>query len=105
MDYKKEISSVFKDDVSLLKYRLNSSKNIFIFSSFLFFLNYFLIWAKFFDSFLIKTLPFMYIAFLVSILTYTYFLSLAILPKKWIIKIILLVIFVLLFLVFLLPLI
>ncbi len=105
MDYKKEVKNLFLNDTLLLNYRFNWAKGIFIFLSFLFFLNYFLVWASFYDSFLIKTLPLTYVWFVVSLLSFIYFFILNIFPKNKLIKLVTFIVNLILFIVFLLPLI
>ncbi len=73
MSLKKSFKDIFtKED--LLWVRKNCSKNFFIFSSLVFFSNYFFVWAKFFDEIFLKTLPFTYSIFSLSIVMYFYFL-------------------------------
>lgn len=105
MDYKKDIKNLFLNDTLLLNYRYNSSRDIFIFMSFLFFLNYFLVWANFYDILLIKTLPLTYVWFVFSLLSFLYFFILNIFPKNKLIKLVAFIVNLLLFIVFLLPLI
>jgi len=66
MDTKKTSSSAeTPQDTFSLRYQ--SSKLLFMYGSMLFFLNFFLVWARMYDDILIQTLPFMYIVFLGSL--------------------------------------
>lgn len=72
MDYKKEINNFFNDE-KLLNIRYLATKNIFILSVFLFFLNYLLVWAKFYDSIFSLFLKYTYFAFVFSLILYLIF--------------------------------
>ncbi|MDD5769585.1 MAG: hypothetical protein PHE25_01350 [Candidatus Gracilibacteria bacterium] len=66
MDFKKELKKHFGDSKTLMEIRYNISKNVFIFFSLLFFLNYLFVGAKFYDYIFLITLPFLYICFLLT---------------------------------------
>lgn len=103
MDYKNDIKKHFENADDILEYRYNTSKSIFIYSTLFFFLNYFFVWAKFFDNIFLLTLPFAYIWFLMGIFTFIYFyISYTFKPNKTL-NIISGIILFILFLVFLLP--
>jgi hypothetical protein len=76
---------------------------LFIAMTFVFFLNYFFVWAQFYYDFFIKILPYSYILYLLSFLFYVFFFfKLKIFSKmKWkIAEIIFFIFLILLFLVF-----
>lgn len=73
MDYKKIIKNWFLDKKSLLFYRYKYSKRLFIILSFIFFLNFFLVWAKIEDNFFLETLSISYYLFLLWFLIYIYY--------------------------------
>lgn len=73
MDYKKDVKNVPPDESIVLQSRYQASKNVFMYTTFLFFLNYFFVGAKFYDSIFLKTLPFIYVLFLVSFFMFIYF--------------------------------
>lgn len=73
MDYKKELKKSFQNGPLLLQHRYLASRNVFMYMSFLFFLNYFFVWAKFFDTLFINTLPYMYVWFLLTFMGFIYF--------------------------------
>lgn len=66
MDYKKELEKHFWDLKVLTESRYYTSKNMFVYFSLIFFLNYFFVWAKFYDSFFLLTLPFTYFSFILT---------------------------------------
>lgn len=103
MDYKNDIKKSWENKEEILKYRYISSRNIFIYLSLIFFLNYFFVWAKFFDNIFLLTLPFVYVCFLVSIIIFWYFylLNNFKLNKVW--NIVSIIILLILFIIFLLP--
>lgn len=103
MDYKNDIKKSWENKEEILKYRYNSSRNIFIYLSLIFFLNYFFVWAKFFDNIFLLTLPFVYVSFLVSIMIFWYFYLLSNFKLNKIWNIISIIILWILFLIFLLP--
>lgn len=73
MDYKKELDKHFWDSKWLTQSRYNASKNMFIYFSLIFFLNYFFVWAKFLDEVFLFTLPITYISFLTTIGFFIFF--------------------------------
>ncbi len=73
MDYKKDVKKVFADESTVLQSRYHASKNVFMYTTFLFFLNYFFVGAKFYDNIFLKTLPYMYVLFLASFFMFLYF--------------------------------
>lgn len=103
MDYKNDIKKSWENKEEILKYRYNSSRNIFIYLSLIFFLNYFFVWAKFFDNIFLLTLPFVYVSFLVSIMIFWYFYLLSNFKLNKIWNIVSIIILWILFLIFLLP--
>ncbi|MGE4444174.1 MAG: hypothetical protein AB7E37_04245 [Candidatus Altimarinota bacterium] len=72
MDYKKDVKKVFADESTVLQSRYHASKNVFMYTTFLFFLNYFFVGAKFYDNIFLKTLPYMYVLFLASFFMFLY---------------------------------
>lgn len=103
MNYKKDITSAFLDEKLILKYRYESSRSLFIYWSLIFFLNYFFVWAKFFDDIFLKSLTYSYFVFLIVTFFYSYFFLKYTFEIKWILNIILIIIFLLLFLIFSIP--
>lgn len=73
MDSKKDGNKVTPDELVVLQSRYQASKNVFMYTTFFFFLNYFFVGAKFYDGIFLKTLPFMYVLFLASFLMFLYF--------------------------------
>ncbi len=73
MDYKNDIKKKFADFQTITLYRYESSKNIFVYLTLAFFMNYFFVWAKFFDNVFIITLPYVYFWFLISFCFFVYF--------------------------------
>lgn len=103
MDYKNEIRNQFVSWENIERFRLKSSKNIFIYLWFAFFLNYFFVWAKFFDELFFFTLPYVYFCFLVSFWFFWYFYLKKILKLNFIGSIILSIILILGFICFSIP--
>lgn len=98
MNYKKELHKHFWNSKLLTNSRYEASKNIFIYICLIFFLNYFFVWAKFYDYFFIKTLPFVYTLFLITITFFIFFYF----KSKFELKIIHTLIIILLLMIFLL---
>lgn len=73
MDLKKNegVSTPNMAELQLSRYK--ASRGVFIFSTFVFFLNYFLLAAHFYDTIFAKTLPFSYTIFLTGFMIYLYF--------------------------------
>lgn len=100
MWFKENLKKSLNDRDLMIKSRLKSSMFFLVFSSFLFFLNYFLVWAGFYYDVLVNVLPYTYISLLVSFLFYFSYFFLKIFSKynlaiSYIIIIIFIVIFVL----------
>ena len=68
MDYKKVIKDDFLNDELILELRYKYSKRAFILFCFLFFCNFFFVWAKFIDIIFTNTLTYSYFVFLISFL-------------------------------------
>lgn len=103
MDYKNEIKLKFQNEKIIEEYRIKSSKNIFIYLWFLFFLNYFFVGAKFFDEFFLITLPYVYFCFLVSFWIFSYFYLKDFLKLNFVNSLILIIILIVFFVVFSIP--
>lgn len=73
MDLKKNEGAWASEVSQLYISRYEASRVVFIFSTFVFFLNYFLVWAHFYDVLFVKTLPFSYVIFLTGWMMYLYF--------------------------------
>ncbi len=73
MDYKKVIKDDFLNDELILELRYKYSKRAFILFCFLFFCNFFFVWAKFIDIIFTNTLTYSYFVFLISFLFFLYF--------------------------------
>ncbi len=73
MGYIKELSKYFWDSKIILNIRYEISKNVFILWSLWFFLNYFFVWAQFYDEVFFYTLPFSYFIFVVSFWFFIFF--------------------------------
>jgi len=63
----KKKSDTPEDSQDTFSLRYQAAKLIFMYGSLLFFLNFFLVWARVYDEVLIQTLPFLYIVFLGSL--------------------------------------
>lgn len=100
MSFKKAINDIFSKKEKIVEIRLNSSKNFFILTSLVFFLNYFFVWARFFDNIFLKTLSYTYVLFIVWMLFYFYFFFLNKFEK---LKIVLVFVWIILFGIFLIP--
>lgn len=98
MDIKKIIKDTFKDKEALEAFRYETSRAIFVFSLLIFFLNYFFVWAKFYDNYLIKILPFSYIFMIMCFCIFWYFSAVNFFAEKWNYKIFALIFFVIVFL-------
>lgn len=103
MDYKKVIKDDFSNDELILELRYKYSKRAFIIMCFLFFCNFFFVWARFFDWFFTQTLSIFYYMFLVSFLFFLFFYSKITFKIKWLYQNILIWILALMFLVFIIP--
>ncbi len=95
MSFFVEVKKVFSNNEEIFTLRYNSSKIVFILSSFIFFLNYFFIANSFYYDLLIKIFPITSIVFLLSLYLYSCFLIEKYFKK--IPKIIKILVFVLLF--------
>ncbi len=74
MSLKENIKKSFSNEKELALLRYNSVKTILVFSSLLFFSNFFILWAGIKYDYFIKFLPFTYFYLLLSLLFYFYFL-------------------------------
>ena len=70
---KEAIKKTFSDEKTLLIERYRAAKSAFIIISFLFFVNFYFVWAKFHLDFFSWTLPIMYIILLLSLVFFVYF--------------------------------
>jgi len=75
MDLKKNREKVLLDNSIVLESRYQAAKYMFMLLTFLFFLNYFFVGAKFYDDIFLKTLPFIYVFFLTGWIMYMYFFT------------------------------
>lgn len=75
MDLKKNREKVLLDNSIVLESRYQAAKYMFMLLTFLFFLNYFFVGAKFYDDIFLKTLPFIYVFFLIGWIMYMYFFT------------------------------
>lgn len=73
MDYKNQLKVQFSDQELVKKYRYDTSKSAFIYLTALFFINYFFVWARFYDEIFLVTLPFSYFSFLVALVLFIFF--------------------------------
>lgn len=103
MDFKKVIHDTFKNNDDIVKSRYNSSKMVFTFLLLIFFLNYFFVWARFFDEYFTKSLSVTYILLLLSAVIYFNFFVLHKLEFKKEIKIALISLITIFWIVFLIP--
>ncbi len=102
-NFKKFLKDYFSDKQKILSVRYKSSKLLFILMTFIFFLDYFFVWAQFYYNFFIRILPYTYLLYLVSFLFYIFFFfkSKIFIKFKWnIAEIIFLMFLILLFLLF-----
>ena len=81
MWFKENLKKSLADKDLMIANRLKSSTFVLAFTSLLFFLNYFFVWARFHYDFFIKTLPYTYILLLVWFLFYFSYLNLKFLSK------------------------
>jgi len=103
MDYKKELVKNFWDSKWLTKSRYDASKNIFICFCLIFFLNYFFVWARFYDNIFLKTLPFTYVSFLVAIIFYIFYFLKTRFELKMVYNLAIILLLVIFWLLFLIP--
>lgn len=103
MDYKKELTKHFWDSKWLTNSRYEASKNIFIYFCLIFFLNYFFVWAKFYDNIFLKTLPFTYVAFLVTIIFYIFYYFKSKFELKMVYNVVIIILLTIFLLLFLIP--
>lgn len=103
MDFKKVIHDTFKNNVDIIKSRYNSSKMVFTFLLLVFFLNYFFVWARFFDEYFTKSLSISYVLLLFSAIIFFSFFVLYKLEIKKEIKIALISLITIFWIVFLIP--
>ncbi|MDD3646288.1 MAG: hypothetical protein PHH06_02660 [Candidatus Gracilibacteria bacterium] len=73
MSFKETLKTSFNDTEKMTSNRFKASSIMFISVTLLFFLNYFFVGANFYYEYFIKTLPYIYILFLLSFLMYFYF--------------------------------
>ena len=73
MTFPKRLPELFShtEEITLLRY--NTAKIVFLLCTTAFFLNYFLLWARFHYEFNLKILPFTYVLFVCSLFLYTFF--------------------------------
>ena len=74
MELKKNIKKVFWSNKEITIERYNASKTVFVFVAFLFFLDFYLVWAWFYYDLLIILLWYLYILLISSFIFYFYFL-------------------------------
>ncbi len=105
MKLKKKIKEVFWSNKDITIERYNSSRTVFVFVAFLFFLNFYLVWAGFYSDILIIPLWYLYVLLISSFIFYFYFLfkKLLINNEKTYFNIIIFIILLSLFSVLLLP--
>ena len=73
MWFKEVLKKTFKDDKKIVFERYKAAKFVFIISSFLFFLNFYFVGARFYIGIFNYTLAFMYVVLLLSIMFYIYY--------------------------------
>ena len=73
MSFKEAIKKTFSDEKSLVIERYRAAKFAFIMASFIFFVNFYFVWAKFYLDIFSWTLPIMYIILLLSLVFFVYF--------------------------------
>lgn len=81
MEFQKNLLKAFQDTSHLASRRYESSQSVFMYMSFVFFLNYLLVWGSPYVIFL-KTLPFTYSAFIASFFLMVYLLIEKYFPNK-----------------------
>ena len=74
MWFKETLKEKLGTEESIILHRYKSAKFLFILLAFLFLLNYFFVWSKFYYEFFIKTIYGTYILLLVSFFSFLYFL-------------------------------
>jgi len=106
MWFKETIKKSFWDEKIITIERYKAVKIMFIFVGFLFFLNFFFVWAGFHPEIFLKTLPILYITFLFIFCFYTFFYIKRALLKNFslIFKIFISFLLTIVFLIFLSPL-
>lgn len=75
MSLKNKFKSTFASKKDISQERFKAAKFSFIMIAFLFFLNFYFVWAGFYSYFFSKTLWMVYILLLLSILFFFYFLA------------------------------
>lgn len=73
MDLQNEVDEPQSKSKEILLQRYSASKTLFMYMSFVFFLNYFLVGAKFWDGFWTMTLLWTYVGFVTSFFLFLYF--------------------------------
>ena len=81
MWFKESLEKSLGDKDLMIANRLRASIFVLVITSFLFFLNYYLVWAGFHYDFFIKTLPYTYVLLLIWFLFYFSYLNLKLLSK------------------------
>jgi hypothetical protein len=86
MTYKESIKKMFWNSEKLNYFRFKSWVFLFVFVNFLFFLDYFFVWAGFYYDFTLALLPHLYILLLISYLSLFFLSFLYKFPKlsKWV---------------------
>ena len=102
MTIKKELKKGFSDSEKLQSLRLSWAKILFIFFSFLFFLDYYLVWLNFAPNFTILVFPFLYLTFIVSFIIYFYLLLTLSFNKNYI-KYLITFLFLIIFIILMFP--
>lgn len=74
MELKEMLKENFNNTKEITKERYKASKVAFLTTAFLFFLNFYFVWAKFYSDFFDNTLWISYILLLLSMFFYIYFL-------------------------------
>lgn len=82
MTLKEMIKQKFSNPKAITLERYKAAKFMLIISSFLFFINFYLVWAKFYLNFFTNTLGIMYIILLLSFVFYVYFFTKNMLIEK-----------------------
>ena len=102
---KEKLKQKFSNDKEISIERCKASKFIFIISSILFFQNFYFVWANFYLDIFSKTLWYMYVILVLSLISYIYFFIKKSLVSKVpnYIFIVFIILFILLFLLLLLP--
>jgi hypothetical protein len=99
MGLKEMIKKTFKDEKQITIERYRWAKFAFILSSFLFFMNFYYVWANFYTNIFANTLGIMYIILLLSLIFYVYFFIKKLLIDK-VPKYLFIIILIILFLIF-----